>query len=253
VILALTPRSRSTTGVTIKGVTVALILSGLILGPGVVCILVSAPIFFLFAIAVSSAFEPGRDGSVQAPFVVAIMAGLATEGVLFTTDTHEVVTQSRVIDMTGAAFAARLASPPKLDHRLPFILRLGFPAPTAAGGEGLALGTERRLFLTDRNIHFTLLGKSGRVDGEVAFRVAARGDEWVRFDLVRDESHVAKWLTWRSTHVRWRELPNDHLLVTWEVSYERKLDPGWYFGPILRFGVQQTVGAMIDMVAAGDG
>src|SRR5437870_12961066 len=53
VILALTPRAKSTIGITMKGITIALLLSGPLLGEGFICILMAAPLFYAVGIIVA--------------------------------------------------------------------------------------------------------------------------------------------------------------------------------------------------------
>ena len=46
-LLALTPRAKSVTGMICKTMTIALVMSGLVLGEGFICILMAAPLFYL--------------------------------------------------------------------------------------------------------------------------------------------------------------------------------------------------------------
>jgi hypothetical protein len=40
-----------------------------------------------------------------------------------------------------------------------------------------------------------------------------------------------------------------HTTVTWTLSYERCLDPSWYFGPWERYAAQLAARYLIDAVA----
>ena len=62
-VLALTPRAKSVTGIVMKGTTIALLLSAPILGEGFVCILMAAPIFYLiaFIVALRRPEDPGQS------------------------------------------------------------------------------------------------------------------------------------------------------------------------------------------------
>src|ERR1700682_6102226 len=60
IVLAITPPARSATGAILKGMTIALLLSGPILGEGFICILMSAPLFYLIGAIVGLVIDASR-------------------------------------------------------------------------------------------------------------------------------------------------------------------------------------------------
>jgi len=53
----------------------------------------------------------------------------------------------------------------------------------------------------------------------------------VRFQPVSDSTKIADWLGWQSADVTWNDLGNGQTRVRWSLTYARRLDPAWYFGP----------------------
>ncbi|NRA38466.1 MAG: hypothetical protein HRU15_10025 [Planctomycetes bacterium] len=66
--------------------------------------------------------------------------------------------------------------------------------------------------------------------------VSKRSPGYVRFDIIHDSSHIAHWLDWQYADVRYQQT-NLGLQVSWTMSYTRKCDPDWYFGPLQRYFV----------------
>jgi hypothetical protein len=53
ILLAMTPKAKTVTGGIMKGLTLALLLSGPLLGEGFICIVMASPIFFIVGILVA--------------------------------------------------------------------------------------------------------------------------------------------------------------------------------------------------------
>jgi hypothetical protein len=262
-ILATTPRSKSRTGTILKGMAIALALVGMTLGPGVFCLFISAPLFLTIGVLVGRILDANstpHDRNVRVAVVAAALALASIEGLhpSLTVDPAETVEFHHKLSMSVDEFGRRLAKTPVFDLPLPFPLNLGLPAPVRASGSGTEVGARRAVHLEDRNVYFTLVGKSGRQDGDVVFEVAQAGEihggREVVFKLVSDDSHVSKWLRWKQTRVYWRTngmvRGEPQIFVFWTVSYDRQLAPAWYFGPILRYAARRTAELIAETVAA---
>ena len=58
--LALTPKAKSATGMIVKGLTLGLLLSGVLLGEGFVCIIMASPLFYLVGVAIGIPIDRAR-------------------------------------------------------------------------------------------------------------------------------------------------------------------------------------------------
>jgi hypothetical protein len=131
----------------------------------------------------------------------------------------------------------RLELSPDLNTRLPLALRIGFPRPLEAWGEGLEIGSRR-------TIHFA--GAEGDPPGDLTMRVTDRSPGFVRFEAVGDGSKLTQWIAWSSSEVEWKSVDQEHTLVTWRVLFKRQLDPAWYFAPLEREAVEQAAHFLIE-------
>lgn len=233
--LVLLPPAKSFTGVLLKVTTLGLLMSGVVFGEGIICIAMAAPIMYLVAIATGFMLDVMTKRSKRLGTRVAILLPwlpLSFEGtpVGWEMDRAERVTVTQVLAAPAAQIEHGWASRLPVNAPLPVFFKLGFPVPVGAAGQGLALGDSRL-------IHFA--GGEGS-PGTLRLEVTARFDDGVRFSAVSDTSHIDHWLTWRDIEVHWQAVDADHTRVTWTAEYDRGLDPGLYFGPIMRFGVAQA-------------
>ncbi|MGI8757714.1 MAG: hypothetical protein ACR2K0_00225 [Acidimicrobiales bacterium] len=245
--VALTPKARTATGMVVKAISLGLLLSGVLLGEGIICIVMAAPLFFAIGIPVGLAVDASR-GRQEGPgpkLTVVVLAPLLVlsmvEGVTpaTTLPSHAAATAERRLEVPPEAVEAALASTPAFGGTvLPAYLRLGFPRPIGAEGGGLDLGDERVI---------TFATPSG--PAPLILRVAAREAGFVRFEVVEDRTPVAGWLALHHADVRWRGIPGGATVVTWTLDYDRLLSPAWYFGPWERYATGLAAGYLIDTVA----
>jgi hypothetical protein len=243
--LALTPRAKSATGMVMKGLTIALLLSGPLLGEGFICILMASPLFYFVGAIVGWGIDSTRRRIAEGKravhsLVVLPLLLMSVEGVHPMLDLPRDVSVVAVkrVAATPAAVEAQLAARPRFAETLPPFLRLGFPRPTGAEGAGLAVGDTR-----------TVLYARGATPRKLVFAVAERAPGYVRFQAVSDDTKIGTWLTWREAEVRWRERPDGATDVEWTLHFSRRLSPGWYFGPLESLGASAAADYLIDSLA----
>jgi hypothetical protein len=245
VALALTPKATSATGMIMKGLTIALLLSGPVLREGFICILLASPLFYLVGAIVGWAVDSDRRRRSRGrrplhslailPLILMSVEGL-TPSVSLPTDVS--VGAARSVAARSAAVEARLAAEPRFAETLPPFLRIGFPRPTGAEGGGLAVGDTRTIYF----------GQSG-APRRLVFVVAERAPGYVRFRAVSDDTKIGTWLTWRDAEVRWTEGADGRTDVTWTLRFSRRLSPGWYFGPLESAAAAAAAEYLIDSLA----
>jgi len=244
IILTLAPAAKSATGLIMKTTTIALLMSGPILGEGFICIIMAAPLFYLVGAVVGLVVDRRRrkekslslHAMVLLPLLLASLEGTTPK---LTFPTREEITVRKIVSGSPADVERALAQRPVYDETLPPFLRMKFPLPTSASGGGLSVGAERR-------IHFA--GGEGK-PGDLTMRVTQRDASSVTFTAQSDTSHIAHWLTWRTSHVAWRAAGPARTEVTWTIVYDRELDPAWYFAPWERYATRLAAEYLIDNVA----
>jgi hypothetical protein len=243
IILALTPRARSATGVIMKSITIALLMSGPILGEGFLCILMTAPLFYLVGATIGLLVDhrgrknksPTLPAVVLLPILLASLEG-TTPSLSF--PRREEITVTKIVNGSPADVERTLASTPVFTSEPGTFIRK-FPRPVATSGEGLTVGAMRR-------IHF--VGGEG-TPGDLTMRVTRREPSSVTFTAESDTSHIVHWLTWRASHVSWRAASAGRTQVTWTLVYDRGLDPAWYFGPFERYAAGLATEYLVDSLA----
>ncbi|MEU7745767.1 hypothetical protein [Nonomuraea sp. NPDC049158] len=241
VTVALTARPRSTIGMIMASITVALALAGPLLGEGIVCLVMAAPLFYLVGLLVGLLVDEvrrhrgkGRMNLLLAPLLVA--ATLEGTAVSLPRDNE--------VSVTGAMAAANveraLAAEPRFGPVESRFLSLGFPRPLRAEGTGLAVGDTRKIIFTPRRS----LGIGAPLEPRsMTLRVSERMPGRVVFAVVEDTT-VARWLDLRRATFDWR---SGRLTVA--LAYRRTFDPGWYFGPLQSYAVSEAAGYLVKTFA----
>ena len=243
ILLALAPKARSVTGGILKGITLALLVIAPLLGEGYVCILVASPLFYLVGIIVGLlADRQRRKKNVSVSCTALLLLPMCFEGVTpkLTLNRVQSVEAQRVIDSPADLVESRLAGRLDVATPLPLALRIGFPKPLWALGEGLAVRDTR-------TIHFA--GAEGAPPGDLVMRITERRPGYVRFVAVSDSSKVSQWVHWTSSEVSWKSLDQNHTEMTWHIDFERRLDPAWYFNPWEKAAVKQAATYLIEATA----
>ena len=63
--------------------------------------------------------------------------------------------------------------------------------------------------------------------------------------MTEDDSKLDSWLHWQGSSASWCAVDDSHTAVTWTMTYDRELDPAWYFGPLERETMREAAAYMI--------
>ncbi|MEU8148214.1 hypothetical protein [Nonomuraea sp. NPDC048901] len=240
VTVALTARPRSTIGMVMASITVALALAGPLLGEGIVCLLMAAPLFYLVGLLVALLVDEVRRHRGKGPMnllLAPLLVAATLEGTAVSLPRDEV-------SVTAGAAAANveraLAAEPRFGPVESRFLSLGFPRPLRAEGTGLAVGDTRKIIFTPRRS----LGIGAPLEPRsMTLRVSERLPGRVVFAVVADTT-LARWLDLRRATFDWR---SGRLTVT--LAYRRTFDPGWYFGPLQSYALSEAAGYLVKTFA----
>jgi len=240
ILLALTPHASTAIGGILKGITLALLMVAPLLGEGYLCILFASPLFYLIGILVGLAikhYRKRRDATLSC--IVVLLLPMCLEGIspALTVNRGQTVEVTQIVPAPVGAVEQALAQSLAIREPLPKFLRIGFPRPLAARGNGLAVGDTR-------TVHFS--GAEGDPPGDLVMRVAERRPGYVRFETVSDGSKLTQWVRWVSSDVEWKALSENRTMATWRIHFERQLDPAWYFTPWERAAVHEAAVYLID-------
>jgi hypothetical protein len=223
---------RSFEGRVFAGVTIALLLAGTIAGEGFICIVLAAPFVYLIAGLVLAAVSAARNRSVNA-FVIPAALVASFAGGLSPAGMETATVTTTVSAREAASVAAMLAATPEAAPVISGLLSFGFPQPVSFEGSGLAIGDERIVSFSD--------------GGSLALIVTERGPRRAVFRATTDTTVIGDWIEWDRAEFTWSA--GDYgTEVTLTLSYRRALQPGWYFGPIVRAGVDEAGEHLLDLM-----
>jgi hypothetical protein len=240
--LALTP-GRTGHGRVFRVTTIVLLLAAVFLHEGAICVLLAAPIVYAVAHGVTALIHwQRRAPRAYAVLPVPLLLLAAVEGT--TPDLRirpdEAVTVTRVVALTPAEVADRVtAGPHPAPVRSAALRALGVPMPEHVVGGGTEVG-DRWCF----GYHASSHGPGG----SLVTRVTGRGPDRVDFTVEQNTTITGRWFAFRAAWVRWRPVDATHTEVSVQISYRRRLDPSWYFGPVEHGLLHEGSGQLLDMM-----
>ena len=262
--LALLPRSGSATGMLLRGATLAVLIAGIILPEGLLCLAFAYPLVALVAIVVGLPIDWARQRRHrQGPTLMAVtvpLVLLSLEGLVGSPfDPHDAAGATVTVDATTAEVAAALARPPSFDADLPPFLRLGWNTPIAATGEGTAVGDHRTVTFTGgtHDDHpLRLFGLTGEAStdhrAEMHLRVVESAPGRVTFAVDHDRTMVSRWADLDRAIVTWEDAGGGTTRVHWRLEYERLISPSFYFAPLQRYGMGQAAAYLLETAVVGN-
>jgi hypothetical protein len=231
VLLALAPPAGTAKGGIVKGITLALLLIAPLVGEGYLCILMASPLFYAIGLAVGAGIDASRNKTTTLSCATIMLIVFSLDGIIPTHARQEIVSVTRTIAAPTDEIREALAQPMDIAMPLPRFLRLGFPHPIAISGSGLAVGATR-------TVRFS--GAEGDPPGNLTLRVTHANERGVLLLATDDSSKLTQWVLWRSSSVQWQPIDATHTRVTWQITFDRQLDPWWYFAPWERYAVRKA-------------
>jgi|GEM_PF-492005 len=238
--LCFAPARKTAMGATVRGITLAILLSSCLLGEGLVCVLFAAPL--IYGVGMMIALDSDNDWKRRNGLLMIVgFMILSLEGscghLSFTRE--QSVTVAKMVAASSADIRRALETPPRFDTALPTYLQLGFPRPQWITSEGIEEG-HRWI------VHFA--GGEGQ-PGHLILCVVRSEARRIVFHAVDDSSKIADWVTWRDATVSWTPNDNGTTSITWTIDWKRRVDPKWYFAPLQHLAVKLAASYLIDNLA----
>ncbi|MFW0790644.1 hypothetical protein [Gordonia sp. CPCC 205333] len=260
VVTLLSP-AKKPVGTAMKVTTILLLLSVPVLGEGACCVLLAAPLFYLFAFLTAEAVATARrrrgKSAGPAAFVIPVLLGLLVlEGATpaLTPRADSVSSATRIVELPAGKVAAALSLPMRFDS-VPRtgILALGFPTPQHDSG-GLDIGMSRVINFDGAHHRSGPVAQHhwGTQRSALTLRIATRTANSVTFIPISDTSPMATWLRWDQIDVSWKPVDDHRSEIRWQVNYTRLLSPSWYFGPIERLVTWRAADYLIRGIDTGN-
>ncbi len=250
--ISLSPKAKTTIGATMKGLTIALLLSAPILLEGFICILFAAPILYTIAALVGWMADRVKKSytnrnKVQFSAVVTLLFLASLEGTpyeIYSFSNNYQVSYTEIVDKNAESIKNNISNPAFSSAERPLFLRL-FPFPVNVSGQGLHIGAEHKVDFVYKKWIVTNEHK-----GSTTFRVAEVSDNSVSFDIPHDSSYLSHYMTWKSSTVTLLSLSENKTQIEWTLEFTRDLDPAWYFGPLQTYAAWSAAKVLVKNAAS---
>lgn len=226
--------------------------SSVVLFEGFVCVAMFIPIYLIIILIMflieafrERAKKKGRS-SLNFHIFPLIIVISAFEGVNqeISYDRNESVTVSRVVQRSIPDIKQNLVKPMNLQKSRPWFLAL-FPMPYDIKAGSLVPGDVHeinfkyyRWFVT--NVH----------EGRMLLEISEVDNNRIKTTFLADTSYISKYMDLKGTEILLDKIDDTHTRITLIISYNRELDPYWYFSPLERYGISKTANFLITEVIA---
>ncbi len=224
--------------------------SSVVLFEGFVCVVMFMPIYFsiLLLMFLIEAIKRYRGTKHQGKTYVQVLPTLillsAFEGVTpeLSFEREYVVEVNKVIPARIDEIKLKLKQPIELNKSRHWILSI-FPMPYQIEAESLEPGDVHNI-----NFRYHRWFVTNTHEGSMALEISEVEDNYIRTSFLEDTSYISNYLKLHGTEIFFDSLSDSETKVTLKISYQRFLDPVWYFGPLQEYAVGKTAQFLLDEV-----
>jgi hypothetical protein len=237
--------TKSVTSYMLVALTLVLLLAVPILREGTVCVIMAAPLMYAVVGVIGLLIDwiSSRSNRLNASIAAVILSSiLSLEGIVeaATFDRHEEVVTTRLIAGQPAAVMARFTADPAIPTRLPALFEIGFPRPYEFKKDGTGIGS-----------HFSLSFIKNEKVKTITYELTEATPDRLVLTVVDDKTALTKWMYLRKTVLTFAPTTDGRTQITSAISFERKLDPAWYFVPIMRYAIGLVGDMLLDHFETG--
>jgi len=232
---------------------VVFLASSAVLFEGFICILFFMPIYFFvvtlaFVASWISVVRDARRSKTYATAIPLLVVLFSFEGTteVTTIDRHNTATATTSVSLSPQELLQNLATPFALPSSDDWMLGL-FPMPHSIEAGSLEVGDIHRVHTRYHRWFVT-----NTHEGVIELRIDSVTPERITVSFVRDTSFFASYVTLIGSDIQFVTDQNGLTNVSLTVSYERRLDPAWYFQPIQQYAMRVMASHLIEEVIIRD-
>jgi hypothetical protein len=235
---------------------IIMLASSLVLFEGFICVLMFMPIYFV-VVLIAFAFESlafrlsmrSDKSKLNAQFLPLLLLIFSLEGV--STDLSfprsNTVSASQIVSKTPQQIQHNLLKPMHLETDRHWFLSI-FPMPYQVDAGSLNRGDIHTIHYRYKRWFFTNIH-----EGVLTLSIEQVSPNKIKTRILDDTSYLSNYMALKGTEITLQPLANGATKVTISVSYDRKLDPAWYFQPLQEYGVTKMAEFLIEeLMAKGD-
>ncbi|MCF6194068.1 MAG: hypothetical protein L3J46_07025, partial [Kangiellaceae bacterium] len=137
---------------------------------------------------------------------------------------------------------AGLSSPIDLQKDRAWFLEL-FPMPYKIRGASLGEGDIHEIYFRYHRWFVT-----NTHEGSMKMKIERVEANQIQTRFIEDSSYIAKYLKLKSIELKLVPIAKDKTQIEFSISYDRLLDPAWYFEPLQSYGITQSIEFLLDEV-----
>jgi len=224
--------------------------SSIVLFEGFVCVVMFMPIYFLvvFLVFISKYIgerirnrKANQLFSHALPLILLLSAFEGTHPEL-SIERHNTVVVTRIINASVEQIKVGLSSPIDLQKDRAWFLEL-FPMPYKIRGASLSEGDVHEIYFRYHRWFIT-----NTHEGSMKMKIERVEGNQIQTRFIEDSSYIAKYLKLKSIELKLVPIAKDKTQIEFSISYDRLLDPAWYFEPLQSYGITKSIGFLLDEV-----
>lgn len=223
-----TNRPKTSYAVMFYVVSIFLLLCGVLLGEGLICIIIMSPLFYgvgAIIIAIKN-YLIRKDKQNLNAFILIPLLLLASQLYEINT-TLEIHKISSTILIDRITYLSEMNASPNFTKNLPSFFKIGFPKPVGITGQGIAVGDTRAIqFLSNT-----------KGLGDLTLKIKEATPTSIVFEVMSDKTHIAHWLSYKEITVTQNKKDNN-TEITWTTDFTCDLGPSWYFEPLEKAAIE---------------
>lgn len=215
---------KSLYGIAFYTVTLFLLLSAILLGEGIVCIIFMAPIFYGITtiIVFIISFLKAKNKDKLNSFVLLPILVILSQFNFLNKEPENISIKTTIKKETKLSIN-QINKYPDFNTNLPTFFKIGFPKPISIDGTGTELNDFRKIVFKSNT----------KGNGTLHLQIVNKTSNSITFDVIKNTTHIAHWLTFKKIHVK----INSDNSVTWTTDFTCDLGPKWYFKPFEEYAV----------------
>jgi len=216
-------------GIVFKVITIFLLMSSILLGEGIVCVLFAAPIFYGVAALIVFIFQYLKKRNKSNLYTIVIIPVLLIVAQPFGVKVEpEIQTIITTVVMNKNVSIDSFNRNPDFLKNYPNLFKIGFPKPIGVKGTGTNIGDSR-------TIQFE---SSTKGISTLSLEIVDKNNSSIVFKPTKDDTHINHWLTWKEMKVDVIKMNSNQTKIKWTSQYQCDLGPSWYFEPIEKIAVE---------------
>lgn len=227
--------------------------SSVVLGEGFICVLFFMPFYFIgLALVVLTRWLKrlgnGSGSRSQLSMVPLLVLALSLEGTTpaLTFERANTVTHTAIVDHAPAQLLRHLEQPIDLNRPRHWMLSI-FPMPEVLTGQKMAPGERHRV-----RVHYPRWFIANVHSGTMEMEIQQADATGVLSRVRADSTLFSNYLAVQRIDLHFDPLAAEQTAVSIAIAYDRKLDPAWYFQPVIRFAVTRMAEHLLEEIVRRD-